>query len=252
MSKKKSLLGMIALLTIIAAPAAYFWDFIPASLESTGPGYPIDILMGLKSSLFLMATVMGGGTMLFVIYVAVFHSEWFRDKAAPMVPGWKNEGFAAWMILVTALIFVAIMLTAAAMSAIADPGDFGEDEDVYEVTAQGVHPGPGADGGGWVFTAHATGGNELIVPKDTRVEIDLQSGDDRLHTFAIQDLGVKKHMYPGDRATDTWFVAEETGEYDIVCTELCGPNHNNMYATLTVMEEDEFIAEHGDWRGGDE
>lgn len=81
---------------------------------------------------------------------------------------------------------------------------------------------------------------ELRVPANRRVELDVTSAD-VFHNFGVPALRAKADAMPG-HTTETWFIADETGEYQAHCFELCGAGHSAMKATVIVMEPDEFQA----------
>lgn len=83
--------------------------------------------------------------------------------------------------------------------------------------------------------------NELRVPKDTVIRLQVTSRD-VWHNFGTPELRAKADAIPGEYQ-DTWFIAEETGEYRVECYELCGPGHSQMKGTIVVMEQEEF----NDW-----
>ncbi len=95
---------------------------------------------------------------------------------------------------------------------------------------------------------------ELVVPAGETVWIDVTSND-VWHTFGISELRVKADAIPGEH-DQTWFVAEEEGEYRIECFELCGPGHSSMESTLTVLPEEEYeewmANQEAELEGGDE
>lgn len=99
---------------------------------------------------------------------------------------------------------------------------------------------------GWEFTYtnvpdHQDGltvNNELVVPEDRMIRLTVTSRD-VFHNFAIREFRVKADAIPG-QVTDSWFVAEETGEYDAVCYELCGTGHSYMVGTVEVTDEGSF------------
>jgi cytochrome c oxidase subunit 2 len=68
---------------------------------------------------------------------------------------------------------------------------------------------------------------------------------DVFHTIGSPPLRFKSDAIPG-QYTDTWFVADETGEYSAQCFELCGAGHSFMEATVVVMDP----AEYQDWYEG--
>ncbi len=78
----------------------------------------------------------------------------------------------------------------------------------------------------------------LRVPAEERIWLEVTSGD-VWHAFGISDQRVKADAIPGEY-DETWFEAEEPGQSEIECFELCGEYHTSMVGTLEVMEQDEF------------
>jgi cytochrome c oxidase subunit 2 len=92
----------------------------------------------------------------------------------------------------------------------------------------------------WDFTypnGH-TETNTLRIPANREIRLEVTSRD-VFHNFGIPALKVKSDAIPG-HTTDTWFVAEETGEYRAACYELCGAGHSDMNAQVIVMEPGQF------------
>lgn len=81
-------------------------------------------------------------------------------------------------------------------------------------------------------------GNLLIVPQDVNVFVEIESKD-VLHSFFIPSARMKYDAIPG-RKTRVWFKPVQTGEYEIVCAELCGAMHYNMKAILKILPESEY------------
>jgi cytochrome c oxidase subunit 2 len=93
---------------------------------------------------------------------------------------------------------------------------------------------------GWEFE-YPNGYSEqgvMRVPVDRAVRLNLTS-DDVFHNFGAPALKVKSDAIPG-QTTETWFVANETGNYTAQCYELCGRGHSYMTATIVVMDPDEY------------
>jgi len=82
--------------------------------------------------------------------------------------------------------------------------------------------------------------NELHVPVNGVVHIDIKALD-VLHSVFIPNIRLKQDALPG-RTITRWFEATKTGEYDIVCAEICGLAHANMKGTLTVDSNKDFLA----------
>ncbi len=133
----------------------------------------------------------------------------------------------------SAIIVISLIVWTYGMLLYVEDGPDSPGEDAIEVNVEGYTFA-------WDFEYEngVTSTGEMAVPVDTTVWIDVTSRD-VWHTFGSQELRVKADAIPGE--TDrTWFIAEETGEYQIECFELCGPGHSGMNADLIVMEEDEF------------
>ncbi|WP_435157621.1 cytochrome c oxidase subunit II [Haladaptatus sp. DFWS20] len=78
----------------------------------------------------------------------------------------------------------------------------------------------------------------LRVPEGKTVQLTVTSTD-VFHTFGVPELRVKTDAIPGQQ-TDTWFIADETGTYEVRCFELCGAGHSYMTADVVVMERGEY------------
>ena len=78
------------------------------------------------------------------------------------------------------------------------------------------------------------------MPVDQQVIIKLGSVD-VLHSFFVPVLRLKQDAIPGT-ILSVWFTATKTGEYEIVCAELCGLGHYRMRGFLTVESEADYQA----------
>ncbi|MFO1464482.1 MAG: cytochrome c oxidase subunit II [bacterium] len=80
--------------------------------------------------------------------------------------------------------------------------------------------------------------NQLYVPVDQVVEVDLQS-EDVIHSFWIPNMRFKQDVVPG-RSIKGWFKAIKTGDYKIGCAELCGVGHGNMGGWIHVLSAENY------------
>ena len=80
--------------------------------------------------------------------------------------------------------------------------------------------------------------NDIRVPKDVPVTFQIASTD-VIHSFYLPNLRVKQDAMPG-MINRLWFVAKETGEFEIGCAQHCGVHHYKMKAKLTVLEMDDY------------
>ena len=97
---------------------------------------------------------------------------------------------------------------------------------------------------GWQFeypnghVEDSSAGGALRVPADRMVTMSVTSSD-VFHNFGVMELRVKSDAIPG-QTTNTWFRADEPGEYTARCYELCGAGHSFMTADVIVMEPEAF------------
>ena len=83
-------------------------------------------------------------------------------------------------------------------------------------------------------------GGELHLEVGKPVKILLRSVD-VLHDFYVPQFRAKMDIVPGV-VTYFWFIPTKTGEFEILCAELCGTGHPNMRGTVVVEEEDAYRA----------
>jgi cytochrome c oxidase subunit 2 len=82
--------------------------------------------------------------------------------------------------------------------------------------------------------------SELVVPVDRPVELLLRS-QDVVHNFFVRELRLQQDAMPG-MIIPVHFTADQIGEYEIVCTQLCGLGHYKMHSLLRVVSQSEFEA----------
>jgi cytochrome c oxidase subunit II len=81
---------------------------------------------------------------------------------------------------------------------------------------------------------------EMVVPVDTTVTLDIRS-QDVAHSWWIPKLGGKFDAVPG-YTNKTWFQARELGVYRGQCAELCGRGHADMFASVRVVSVEDYKA----------
>jgi cytochrome c oxidase subunit 2 len=87
-----------------------------------------------------------------------------------------------------------------------------------------------------------TTGNEIVVPKDRPVQVQVTSRD-VIHGFHAPELGLKQDALP-NQVNTIRTVPYEEGTYQGYCSEYCGVSHSQMYFTIEVVSEEEYE----DWR----
>lgn len=80
----------------------------------------------------------------------------------------------------------------------------------------------------------------LVLPVDRPVKAVLRSKD-VLHDFQVAQFRAKMDMVPG-QVSYLWLTPTRTGEFEILCAELCGIAHFAMRGKVQVVEQAEFDA----------
>jgi cytochrome c oxidase subunit 2 len=80
--------------------------------------------------------------------------------------------------------------------------------------------------------------NPLVVPKGQKVRI-ITTASDVIHAFMVPAFGIKQDAIPGF-VRDTWFRAEQTGDFYGQCAELCGKEHAYMPIHVKVVEPAQY------------
>jgi cytochrome c oxidase subunit 2 len=83
-------------------------------------------------------------------------------------------------------------------------------------------------------------GGALHLPVGRPVEVKLRALD-VLHSFYVPEFRAKMDMVPGT-VTRLWFEPTRTGDFQILCAELCGVAHAYMRGDVVVQEEADYLA----------
>jgi cytochrome c oxidase subunit II len=81
---------------------------------------------------------------------------------------------------------------------------------------------------------------ELVLPVGRPAHFTM-SALDVIHSFWVPNFGQKMDAVPGIE-TEIVVTPKRTGEFAVVCTELCGLGHATMRARARVVSEQEFDA----------
>lgn len=76
------------------------------------------------------------------------------------------------------------------------------------------------------------------LPVDQPVKLLLRARD-VLHNFKVANFRGKMDLVPG-QVSFMWLTPTQTGEYDVICAQLCGVGHFAMRGSLRVVEEQTF------------
>jgi cytochrome c oxidase subunit II len=75
---------------------------------------------------------------------------------------------------------------------------------------------------------------ELHVPDNRQIEFRMHSLD-VIHSFWVPEWRIKKDVVPGI-TTRAYITPDKTGDFTLVCTELCGFGHATMRASVKVED----------------
>ena len=82
--------------------------------------------------------------------------------------------------------------------------------------------------------------NDFHIPVGKNVRFILNS-QDVIHGFYLPDLRINQDMVPGITST-VWVQVNQTGQYELRCTQFCGTNHYQMKGQLTVESPEAYQA----------
>ena len=82
--------------------------------------------------------------------------------------------------------------------------------------------------------------NQLHIPVGQVVLVQLQSKD-VIHSFFLPQFRLKRDAVPGITGR-VWLQATKSGQFEIVCAELCGLGHYRMRGFLTLEPPEAFQA----------
>ncbi len=80
--------------------------------------------------------------------------------------------------------------------------------------------------------------NPLVVPVNKKVRI-ITTAADVIHAFAVPSLGVQQDAIPGF-VRDTWFRANQVGDFYGQCAKLCGKEHSYMPIHVKVLSATDY------------
>jgi len=82
--------------------------------------------------------------------------------------------------------------------------------------------------------------NPMVVPVNKKIRI-ITTANDVIHAWMVPAFGVKQDAIPGF-VRDTWFRAEQIGDFYGQCAELCGKEHAYMPIHVKVLSAEDYSA----------
>jgi cytochrome c oxidase subunit II len=209
------LIAAIVVLTAVTSVIMLIpsWDGEQASTAASKIDTLLDVLIVLASFVFSAVMVMMG------------YSVWkWRVK-----PGDEGDGAPIHGNTRLEIAWTVIVLFLAGYSWITLDNIEAHDKDrmVVDVYSQQYE---------WHFDYPETGttSRELHVPVDRQIEFRMHALD-VLHSFWVPEWRIKKDNVPGI-TTRAYVTPTKTGDFTLVCTELCGIGHATMRAPVVVED----------------
>ena len=232
-SKHLLLLGIAAILLLVMACAP---DAKQSTFGTSGPVAEKQLLL-FNVLLWVMVVVflLVEGVLLYA--VIKFRRRPGNEELPPQTHG-HTALEITWTIIPTVLILGLGIWSTITLFELDQPPP---GADTLEVTAVGHQwwwefEYPDADGNGKRITT----ANELRIPVDRAIQINLRS-DDVIHSFWVPKLVGKVDVVP-TRENYMWFQADETGIFYGQCAEFCGTAHAQMKFLVQVLPQEDYLA----------
>lgn len=201
-----------------------------------------------KSQIEVFYTTVWVTGIIFVIVASILAYATFKfrarnqtDEHAEPPPQGHGNPFIE-LGLIAASVFALVIIAVPTLRAIWYTYDVPEAEkaNAYEVNATGLqwwfrfeYPNEPLDAAGHLVT-----GNELVIPANRPVRINLRTAD-VIHSFWVPKLAGKVDMMP-NRGNHLWLQADEPGYYWGQCAEFCGEDHAVMRFRVIALDPKEF------------
>lgn len=178
-------------------------------------------ILGISIALLVLVTVL-------MIYFAIRYSRSRNPEPSDIRGNWLLE--AAWTAIPTILVLSMFYFGWQSYVSLTKVP-----EDALEIGVIGQQFS-------WVFV-YPNGkmtDSELVVPQGKAIELNITS-EDVNHSLFIPAFRIKRDAIPG-METHTWFFADRSGRYDVLCAEYCGVSHSGMTAVLRIVPDSEYQA----------
>jgi cytochrome c oxidase subunit II len=208
----------------LTAGVAVFVDWLPeqASEEREGIDFVFWLATWICVSIFALVAAV-------IIYSALrFRAHPDDDSDGKPIHG--HTGLEIVWTAIPALLVIVIGIASAVVLARNDAA--GANPNRIDVFAQQF---------AWQFTyANDVRSGDLRLPVGRSTELRLTARD-VIHAFWVPEFGQKQDAVPGIE-TRLVITPTKVGEYEVICTELCGLGHSLMRTKAIVMEQAAYEA----------
>lgn len=230
----------------------FLWDFGNVTLAAVPEGQPIGVIHDLRLLLTIIAMLGGGATVAIIGYVVYRYSNPNRGSPATMEPGEGRYTVSMYTVGVVFLMLMTVFMGAGALAQTDEAQNPVQQVDTTRELSMDVVAGQ------WFWRFEVDGmpvaqGNRVVLPADTVIHFSITSAD-VIHSFAIQELGVKKDAVPGQQNRGWFYVEHVEGEttiqagdhsipadtYQVNCAELCGKGHSQMVGQVAFVSPEDY------------
>jgi cytochrome c oxidase subunit II len=227
--RRGAIVALISIALIVAAITtgiAYFVDWLPEQASEERQGIDLVFWVTVAICIFFFAVVAA---------VSIYSGVKFRVKPDDESDGPPIHGHTGLEIAWTAVPTVCVTVIAVLSAVVLAQNDSPKGKPLrVEVLAQQY---------AWQFTYPEEGGiktTNLYLPIDRSTKLELRARD-VLHSFWVPEFGQKQDAVPGI-VTTVVITPTKTGEYRLICTELCGLGHALMRTRAIVLSQADFAA----------
>lgn len=244
---------IVLVLLVVATVLFHFlspWTFTPIASNWTAIDSTISITILITGIVFILVN-------LFMAY-AIYRFRYKKERTSQYEP--ENKKLEVWLTSITAVGIIALL--APGLLAWTDFVDIPEDAETVEVVGKQWHwqyrfPGEdgqlGATDPRFVSSDNPFGinaddpagqddvlvfSNILHLPLNQPMNMVMRSMD-VLHNFAVPEFRSKMDMVPGT-VSSMWLEPTRTGNFEVVCMQLCGMGHHAMRGRVVVQDPDDF------------
>jgi cytochrome c oxidase subunit II len=223
-----------ALATAGAALADGNAGFTPRDPASPGAERIMDaywLLVGVGAFVFLVVTIP------LAIFTVRYRSRGRgREIEGPQVRG-NSRLEVGWTVGAVLLVTIVVAFVFYKLPGIVDPREASAGGGEFRVRVEGRQ-----FYWRYVYPNDVVSFDRLTLPVDREVTFDVTAPEgDVIHSFWVPNLAGKRDAIPG-KSTSFTVLPERTGEFPVICGELCGLQHAAMLGQVEVVEQDAFDA----------
>ena len=230
-----------AVLTVLAVAQAIYFVYGNVDWIFPGASHPVADRASDIDGLFKFMSVFGFAILIYVTGYVIYFGVVFRARASDPpdligVPVHDAPALEVWWTVVPTLLLVVLIWVSIAVwnkvyfgtSAPALTGEVVGHQFYFEFRYPGLN--------GSIFSKN----EPMHLPVGVPVRI-LMTSTDVIHQFWVPEIRLKGALVPG-LVQQLNFTPQQTGTYDIVCSEFCGKDHALMRAKLVIEPVPAFNA----------